>query len=295
MTGITIAIAAGTMLVLAIIMSYILGWANKAFHVEVDPLVEAVLDALPGANCGGCGFLGCSEYAVAVVVDNAPVNKCPVGGDACAQDVAAIMGVEVTESVRYRPVIHCGAHLEDRLGKTEYRGEARCAAANLVAGIQGCTFGCLGLGDCVRVCNYDAIYIEDGLAVVDYERCVGCSACVKACPRSIIDMDGFKEDCIPTVTCSNKDKAKDAKAVCTTSCIGCRACTKFNDNFSVADNLARFNGESYAGEMEEDLLKAIKKCPTNSIHFVGKGEKPDIKPEVISEVTSEVKQEIKTE
>ena len=94
MTGITIGIAALTMLIMAIVMSYILGWASKKFHVDVDTRVEAVLDLLPGANCGGCGYLGCSEYAVAVVTDGAPVHKCPVGGEACAVNIASIMGVD---------------------------------------------------------------------------------------------------------------------------------------------------------------------------------------------------------
>jgi RnfABCDGE-type electron transport complex B subunit len=193
MIEITIGIAAGTMLGMAVIMSYILGWANKKFHVEVDARVEAVIEALPGANCGGCGFLGCSEYAVAIVTDNAPVNKCPVGGEACAIAVGAIMGVEVGETIPHRAVVHCGATLKDRLGRTEYKGERRCAAATLVAGVQGCTFGCLGFGDCVEACKYDAIHVEDGLAVVNYDHCIGCGACVKACPTGALRFGDKKE------------------------------------------------------------------------------------------------------
>ena len=165
-----IGLSAGTLLGMAVVLTTILGWANKKFHVEVDERVEAVLEALPGANCGGCGYLGCSEYAVAVVTDNVPVNQCPVGGENCAAEVADIMGVDVGDSVPSRPVVHCGARSEERLGRTEYMGEQRCAAANLVAGVQGCTFGCMGFGDCVDACQYDAIHIEDGLAVVDYDK-----------------------------------------------------------------------------------------------------------------------------
>lgn len=270
MIEITIGIAAVTMLGMAVIMSYILGWASKKFHVEVDERVEAVLEALPGANCGGCGYLGCSEYAVAVVADNAPVNQCPVGGEGCANEVADIMGVDVGDSVPNRPVVHCGAHFEERQGRTEYRGEMRCAAANLVAGVQGCTFGCLGFGDCVSACDYDAIHIEDGLAVVDYDKCIGCGACVKACPRVIISMTDFHEDKIPSVLCSNLDKGKDVNTVCTKGCIGCKACAKVSDVFAMDKNIAVANTDAYRAEQEASAVEGLEKCPKDCIGFIGK-------------------------
>ncbi len=269
----TLAIAAGTMLVMAIILSFILGWANKKFKVEVDPKIEAVIEALPGVNCGGCGYLGCSDYAVAVVTDNDPVNKCTVGGEACAKDVANIMGVEVGEMVKLFAVVHCGAHTNDRLKTHEYRGEKRCAAAHQVAGVQGCTFGCLGFGDCVRACHYDAMHIKDGLATVDFNNCIGCGACSKVCPRTIIAIEGFKADQIPSVACSNKDKAKDAKAVCKTACVACKACTKLSELFIITDNLSKYNYGAYAEEHHEAALKAMEKCPTNCIHIIGESVK----------------------
>ncbi|MGA7876067.1 MAG: RnfABCDGE type electron transport complex subunit B, partial [Desulfoferrobacter sp.] len=110
MIWVTVSLAAGTMVGMAVAMSYVLGWANRAFYVEVDDRVEAVIDALPGANCGGCGYVGCSDYAEAVVAGNAPVSKCTVGGDNCAAALADIMGVEVAQSWPYRPIVHCGAH-----------------------------------------------------------------------------------------------------------------------------------------------------------------------------------------
>jgi electron transport complex protein RnfB len=266
----TLGIAAGTMLVMAVILSYILGWANKTFKVEVDPKIESVLDALPGVNCGGCGYLGCSDYAVAIVTDNDPVNKCTVGGESCAQGIADIMGVEVGKTILVRAIVHCGGHGSDRLNRTEYRGEKRCAAAHQVAGVQGCTFGCLGFGDCVRSCNYDAIHIVDGLAMVNYKNCVGCGACSKVCPRDIISMTGFQEEKIPTVACSNKDKTKESKAVCKTSCVACKACSKISDIFSVTDNLSKCDYDTYTFGNYEDALKSMEKCPTNCIHFIGK-------------------------
>lgn len=267
---VTIGIAAGTMLVMAVVMSYILGWANKKFHVEVDPRVEAVTEALPGANCGGCGFLGCSDYAVAIVTDNAPVNKCPVGGESCAADVAAIMGVEVGESVPSRPIVRCGGHTEDKLGRADYLGEKTCAAAQTVAGVQGCTYGCLGYGDCTEACNYDAIYVKDGLATVNYRKCVGCGACVKACPRGIITMADFHEDKVPAVLCSNRDKGKEVTGVCTVGCIGCKACTRVSDLMTMEGDLAVSSASDYTYEQVEGAEQAIEKCPRDCISFVGR-------------------------
>lgn len=277
MTLITLSIAAGTMLIMALVFTFILGWANRKFKVVEDPKIEEVLNVLPGVNCGGCGYLGCSDYAVAIVTDNDPVNKCTVGGKACAAGIAAIMGVEVGEMVKVFAVVHCGAHTGDRLKTHEYRGEARCSAAHQVAGLQGCAYGCIGFGDCVRACHYDAMHLEDGLATVDFNKCIGCGACSKVCPREIITITGFNEDRIPVVTCSNKDKAKDARNVCNTACIGCKACVKQSALFSVTDNLSRYDHAAFTPEQYEPAARAIEKCPTNCIRFIGKplSEAPD--------------------
>ncbi len=269
-TGVTIGIAALTMITMAVILSYILGWASKAFYVEVDPRVEEVRDALPGANCGGCGYLGCSEYAVAIVTDNAPVYKCPVGGEACAAKIASIMGVDPGVSMLYRPIVHCGASCDDRLGRMDYQGEQRCSAAQFVAGIQKCAFGCLGFGDCVRACKYDAIHIVNGLAEVDYDTCVGCGACAKACPRNIITIENFTEPAMPVVACSNTDKGKDVTSVCSKGCIGCKACTRISSVFSMKADISVCDYSSYSHLISAEVKKAMDKCPKNCIKFVGK-------------------------
>src|SRR5210317_2519960 len=117
MTWVTIGLSAGTMLSMAVMLSAILGWANKKFHVDVDQRALTIINVLPGANCGGCGYVGCGEYAEAVALEHEEVNKCTVGGQSCAMAVAAIMGVEVGETLPYRPIVHCGAHYTDRLGR----------------------------------------------------------------------------------------------------------------------------------------------------------------------------------
>ena len=270
MTWITIGLSAATLLLMAVFFSFVLGWANRAFHVPEDPRVEACIGMLPGANCGGCGFVGCREYAVAVVHDGAAVDRCTVGGAETAINLAAIMGVRLDASLPYRPVVHCGAHFEDRRMRPPYRGEARCAAANLVTGVQGCTYGCLGFGDCQRACNFDAIHVIDGLATVDYERCVGCGACARACPRNIITMVPFKAERVLVVACSNHDAGKDVQRVCDVGCVACKACQRASSLFTVEDNLSVIDYDAYNPANLGDALAAMKKCPRRRLTFVGK-------------------------
>jgi RnfABCDGE-type electron transport complex B subunit len=269
-------LAAGTMLVLAMFMAYVLGWANKTWHVQVDPKVEQINEALPGANCGGCGYVGCSEYAEAVAAGEAPPDRCPVGGSSCAAAVASILGIELGESFPYRAVVHCGAHSEDKLKKTAYKGEQTCAAANLVSGVQGCTYGCLGLGDCEAACPFDAIHVIDGLATVDYHKCTGCRKCEAACPRHIISMVPFKTERMVVVACSNSDKAKDVKAVCKVGCIGCGICAKLSDLFHMEEGLAKIDYAKYEPEKEESYEAAVAKCPMKRIVYMGKPSAKDL-------------------
>lgn len=289
-----IILAAGTMLVLAVSMAYVLGWANRAFHVEVDPRVEQITHALPGANCGGCGCVGCSEYAEAVVAGNIPPDKCPVGGESCAKKIAAILGVELEQSWPYRPVVHCGANYDQRLKRHEYRGEQTCAGANLMSGVQGCTYGCTGFGDCQESCPFDAIHVIDGLATVDYDKCTGCGACARACPRNIIHMIPFKAERMLVVTCSNGDFGKEVRAVCKVGCLGCGACTRISDLFKVEGNVSRIDYDKYEpGEMEEVNL-VLEKCPMKRIVYVGEPSEKDLAAVAEEQVPEIVRDEFKT-
>jgi Na+-translocating ferredoxin:NAD+ oxidoreductase RNF subunit RnfB len=269
---ITIILAAAAMLALAVAMAWVLGWANRAFHVEVDPRIDQVNEALPGANCGGCGYVGCNEYAEAVVEGDAPPDACPVGGAECANSIASILGVELGEALPYRPVVHCGATGEQRLKQNPYGGEPTCAAANLVSGVQGCTYGCLGFGDCESICPYDAIHVIDGLATVDYDKCIGCGKCEKVCPRHIISMVPFKQEQMLVIKCSNKDFGKDVKAVCTVGCLGCKACTRvLGGLLEMKNNLPQVDYEDYTADEDsvEKIGQAIEKCPMKRLEYVG--------------------------
>jgi len=276
MTWVTISLSAGTMFIMAVVLSYILGWASKKFYVEEDPRVVAINAALPGANCGGCGYVGCGEYAEAVALNDEAVTKCTVGGESCAEAVARIMGVVVGESLPWRPIVHCSAHYDDRLKRFKYIGDMTCMAANLVTNVQGCTYGCLGFGDCARSCNFDALHVVDGLATVDYEKCVGCGACAKVCPRNIVSLTPFKSERMLAVTCSNKDKGKDVTAVCNVGCIGCGACARMSNLFKMEGNLSTIDYDAYTPECSLDALKACEKCKRSQIVFVGKPTEKDL-------------------
>ena len=288
LSAITVLLAAGTMLVLAIAMGGLLGWANRVFHVEVNPKIEAINTALPGVNCGGCGYIGCNEYAEAVVNQGAPVNQCTVGGAGCAGTIADIMGVEIEQTWPQRAVVHCAATQSKRLQRGDYRGEPSCSAANLVAGVQGCVFGCLGFGDCVAACDYDAIRLRDGLATVDYDKCIGCGACARACPRNIISMVPFKSSRILVVACANKDFGKDVKEVCEVGCIGCKKCERASDHIRLVDNLPQIDYDQYDPN-QHDMLPVIEDCPMEGLVHVGKPAAPGDATAAPDRVTADFK------
>ncbi len=267
LTSVTVILAAVILVVLAIVVAYILGWANRAFHVEVDPAVARINEALPGANCGGCGYIGCSEYAEAVATGQAAVTLCAPGGNACVQTLAEILGVEAQQAVKQLAVVHCSATIDERLGMPVYDGEKTCAAANLVAAVQGCAYGCLGYGDCTVACPYGAISVENGLAAVDRDKCLGCNNCVAVCPRGVISMVPFGSERTLAVTCSNHDFGPDVKQVCQTGCIGCKACAKVSNAVAMNGNLPIIDYASL--ETHGDLEAVVAKCPMNALAVIG--------------------------
>jgi len=292
MAYLTVILAGATMLVLAVFMAWVLGWANRAFHVQADPRVEQVNAALPGANCGGCGYVGCNEYAEAVVAGEASPDRCTVGGVRCAAAVAKILGVDLAPSWPLRPVVHCAADYDARLKRAAYTGEPTCGAANLVAGVQGCTYGCLGFGDCVAVCRFDAIGMVDGLAVVDYAKCTGCGACEQACPRHIISMIPFKADRVLVVACSSQDPPKIVRENCTVGCIGCGACARLSDLFKMDGSLARVDYDRY--DPAADFEPLLAKCPREAMLFVGTPSEKDLAAVADAELPDRVEDDFKT-
>lgn len=264
-----ILIAVVIMLALAVVLSWILGWANVAFAVEVDPKEEAVLNVLPGANCGACGFAGCADLAKALAAGEAKATQCTQCSARQVELIAGILGVEAEKVIPHRAVVHCSASCLDRKDVQQYDGEPTCAAANLLTGIQGCAYGCLGQGDCLRACKYGAIHVENGLARIDYSKCVGCKACESVCPRHVIHVIPFEQEQMLAVVCSNRDTGPEVKSVCPIGCIGCGGCARrAPETFKMQDGLAVMD---YTNYNPDALSEAVEKCPVKIIKLVGPG------------------------
>lgn len=199
--------------------------ASNAFTEVENPKLEAVLAALPGANCGACGFAGCAAYAAAVVDGAAPPGVCPVGGASCASRLARIMGVERKATLRQVALVRCTGGGRDR-EKYRYEGAADCLSASQVpgGGALSCAYGCLGLGSCAAACPFGAITVAEGAARVDEERCKGCLKCIPACPRHLITLIPYGADV--SVLCMNRDRGAQARMVCADGCIACGLCEK---------------------------------------------------------------------
>lgn len=255
---------------IALVAAFVLYFCSRKFAVKEDPRLGEVSALLPGANCGGCGFAGCSGMAAALVegADAGSLEglKCPVGGDAVMQKIAACLNMQVEEGEPMVAVVRCNGSCSLRPKTVQYEGLRTCAAMNAAgAGETGCGFGCLGCGDCVQACQFGAIGIneETGLPEVDEDKCTACGACAKACPRHIIELrkKGPKGRRL-YVSCVNKDKGAVARKSCQAACIGCGKCEKECkfDAIKVEDNLAYIDWQKC-----RLCRKCEAVCPTGAI------------------------------
>jgi len=258
------------LLLIGLVFAIMLTIAHRKLKVEVDPKIEAVGAALPGANCGGCGYPGCPQFAEAIVAGKAEPGECVAANDDVIQQVAELVGVEAAAGKPKRAVIHCGAKDAERKARAEYYGVATCTEANMVAGVQGCTYGCLGLGDCMRVCPFGAIEMRDGLPVVDYVACTGCNKCVETCPRGIISLKEMVDDPLIVIACSSHDTGKQVRANCNVGCIACKMCARVDEDvFEVPGNLCRVHYKPGSYKQTKDHEPAVEKCPTSCLVYVG--------------------------
>lgn len=248
--------------ILGLVLGLFLGIAAKAFHVETDPREEKISGALPGNNCGGCGFPGCSGLAAAIVKGEAPVNGCPVGGEAVAKAVAEIMGVDAGDSKHMVAFVKCAGDCEKAGKDYDYTGEKDCRMAAMLpaGGDKSCSYGCLGYGSCVKACPFDAIHIVNGIAVVDKDACKACSKCIEACPKKLIELVPY--DATFMVACSSKDKGPDVMKKCKAGCIGCSLCKKNcpKDAIEINDFLAHIDQDKCEG-----CGTCAEKCPKKAI------------------------------
>lgn len=236
---IAVAVIGGVGLLISIFLSFF----AKKFAVEVDEKEQAILEALPGNNCGGCGYPGCSGLAAAIAKGEAPINGCPVGGKPVADEVAKIMGVEAGDFVKNVAYVKCNGTCELADTLYEYTGPKDCRAAAMTPakGAKACSYGCMGLGSCIKVCDNEAISIVNGIAVIDANKCTGCGKCTKICPNGIIEL--VPENANVRVACSSKDRGPAVMKVCKTGCIGCGICAKTcqYEAIKVTDNLAHID------------------------------------------------------
>ncbi|MBN2638479.1 MAG: RnfABCDGE type electron transport complex subunit B [Bacteroidales bacterium] len=275
-------IAVSTLAGLGLIAAIVLYFVASKFKVYEDPKIDEVEEALPSANCGGCGFPGCRAFAEATV-KSAKENKtidglfCPVGGNEVMQTVGSIVGLQVEAQAPLIAVVRCNGTSAHTPAKVKFEGVSSCAFAHtLYVGEGGCMYGCLGEGDCVAACDFDAIHMdpETGLPVVN-DKCTACGACVDACPRSIIELrkKGPKDRRI-FVSCVNQEKGAPAKKNCEVACIGCAKCVKACKFDAITLN----NFLAYI-DFEKCTLcrKCVEECPTDAIWEVNfKPRKPKI-------------------
>lgn len=239
-----------------------LAFASQKFAVDIDERVELVNDALPGANCGGCGYPGCMAFANGVVAGDAPVNGCPVGGPECAENVARIMGVEAGEGIQKVAKVLCTGEFGVCKEEFTYHGVDTCLAANLISGgSKSCQFGCIGFGSCKDVCAFDAIRIKDNhLAEIIPENCVACGKCIDICPKHVISM--IPKEQLVVVVCSNLERGGFVKKNCVEACIACGICERVCpfDAVHVTDNLAKIDYTKCT-----NCMICAEKCPTKAI------------------------------
>ncbi len=248
-----------------------LAFAFQKFAIGTDPKEEQIRQVLPGVNCGACGYPGCDGFAAAVAAGQAPITGCTVGGSSVAQDIGLIMGLEAEETQRKVAKVLCAGDCDKATNKYHYDGIEDCVAASMLAdGPKECSFGCLGLGTCVRACPFDAIYIDKGIAVVDEEKCTGCEICVAVCPKNIIEMIPVSSQV--QVMCKSEDKGRDVRKYCTVGCIACKICERAceYDAIKVENNVARIDYDKCV-----NCMVCAEKCPTKSIYADFENRRPE--------------------
>lgn len=283
----TIIITVISLSLLALVAAVILYFIAQKFKIFEDPRIDEVQAILPAANCGGCGFAGCRNFAEALVnAETFDGLNCPVGGAEVMGQAAKILGKEAVAVDPLVAVLLCNGSPEQRPKTSVYNGVSDCRIANnLYIGDTDCSYGCLGLGDCVRACTFNAMYIDTstGLPVIIDEKCVSCGACVKACPRHIIELrKKAKKDRKIYVACSNCDKGGPARRACKVACIACNKCVKVCefDAIKIENNLA------YIDALKCTFCrKCVVECPTGSIvefNFPPRKPKVEVQTETVT-------------
>ncbi len=260
-----------TLSVLGALLAVILYFVAQKFRVEEDPRIDDVEKMLPGANCGGCGFAGCRAMAEALVTrDNISSLNCPVAGGEVMSSIAGFLGKSAPQQSPKVATMRCGGTCAKRPKINHYDGALSCAVVNtFYVGESGCAFGCIGYGDCIAACKFDALKLnpETGLVEVDADKCTACGACVKACPKTLIELrKKWPKNRAIYVACRSKNRGAVVIKVCKAGCIGCGKCAKVCqfEAITVESSLAYIDSEKC-----KLCRKCVNECPTGAIQLVG--------------------------
>ncbi len=260
----TILISIAILALVGLILGAVIAFTAKKFEVESDPRIDDVLAQLPGANCGGCGFAGCSDLAQAIVLKGEDPSKCAAITQEACEAIAKITGKAASEKTEKKvAVVLCSGGNDKAVRNAQYNGILDCRSAQLVAngGGKGCRFGCLGYGTCAHACPFGAIEIRNGLAVVHSELCVGCGKCEQVCPRKLIKL--VPASAKVHIYCNSLDKPVQRRKVCSSACLACRKCIKAagEEHFSSQGFMIRIN---YANPPDESVVEKAG-CPTGCL------------------------------
>lgn len=241
-------------------LAFLLVLAAKFLAVKKDETFEKIRECLPGVNCSACGYASCDEYAKALLKGE-ETNKCVPGGDDTSRKISETLGVKFQDVIEMSAFVACSGECGVTTKKFNYSGVETCAACNsLNQGEKSCDFACLGYGDCIEVCQYDAIHIVNGIAKVDKAKCVGCGMCVKKCPNHLIKLIPQIDEVV--VACSSTHKGAATRLACKEGCIGCKRCEKacISNAIEVKDNLAVIDYSKCT-----NCKACVRECPTHAI------------------------------
>ena len=269
---------------LGLLFGAVLAFASRIFYIEKDPRIDIINEALPQANCGGCGYPGCLNYAEAIVKENASISLCAPGGDEVINQIAQILGVAAEATNPMVAVVRCQGTHDLAKDKFTYEGIADCNAETIIhGGHKACEFGCLGYGSCVKACPFDAMTMQDnGLPKVFEDKCTACGICVDVCPKGIMQLVPRSQNVI--LGCVNKNSGKPVRSVCSVGCIGCGLCAKPNITPSgeivMEDNMPTIPADW------NDFDLAVQRCPTKSfVVRIQSEDKPD-QSTIVEEATA---------